>query len=263
MRFLETVFRHRLLAILPVVLGLVVAAGYEMSQPRAFTSTADLWVDASIPGQSASTATQYTDPSTQQQLALEELLQSRAFDIAVGQQAGLAAFLGAHPGAEATGIGAVPGLRSLFSSAPGSIDDQLATLVPLEVTVAPTGPQADAITAQGPTPAVAAGIAAAVIQQYGDEVVQAQTASDQLAVTYYSQQLSQELSAERTAEQALEAYLAAHPKVPTNGTGDFTATQLYQVASDARGSYQSLLQQSNSTKLTLESAASNVGFRPL
>ena len=262
MRFLETVFRHRLLAILPVVLGLVVAAGYEMAQPRAFTTSADLWIDTSVPGQST-TIGQYTDPATRQQLAIEELLKSRAFDIAVGQQAGLAAFLGAHPGAETTGLGAVPGLRSLLSTAPGSIDDQLATLVPLEVTIAPTGPQVESITAEGPTPAIAAGIAGAVIQQYGDEVVQAQTASDQLAVTYYSQQLSQELSAERTAEQALEAYLAAHPKVPTNGTGDFTATQLYQVASDARGSYQSLLQQYNSAKLTLESAASNVGFRPL
>jgi uncharacterized protein involved in exopolysaccharide biosynthesis len=263
MRFLETVFRHRLLAILPVIIGLLVAAGYEMAQPRAFTSTADVWVDAATPGQSNSSAVQYTDPSTQQQLVLQELLKSRAFDIAVGGTGGLTAYLGAHPTAETSGLAAIPGLGSLISSSQGSVDDRLATLIPNEVTIAPTGPQINAITALGPTSAIAAGTVAAVIQQYGDEVEQAQTASDQLAVTYYNQQVSQALGNLQTADQAVQTYLAAHPKVPADGTGDATATQLVQTATDAGTSYQSSLRQDNQAKLTLEDVANNIGFRVL
>jgi capsular polysaccharide biosynthesis protein len=263
MRFLETIFRHRLIAIVPVLVGLLVAAGYEMAQPRAFTSTADVWVDASTPGQSNSSAVQYTDPSTQQQLVLQELLKSRAFDIAVGGTGGLAAYLGAHPAAETSGLAAIPGLGSLISSSQGSVDGQLATLLPNDVTILPTGPQILAITDLGPTGAIAAGTVTAVIQQYGDEVAQAQTASDQLAVAYYDQQVSQALSNLKTTDQALQIYLAAHPKVPADGTGDATATELLQTAADAGTAYQSSLQQDNNAKLTLEDVANNIGFRVL
>ena len=263
MKFLETMFRHRLLAILPLVIGLVVAAGYEMSQPRAFTSTADVWVDASTPAQTNSNAVQYTDPSTQQQLAIEELLKSRTFDIAVGGQGGMSAYLGAHPGANATGLAAIPGLSSLFGSSQASIDDTLAAVIPNDVTILPTGPQINAITVQGPTPAIAAGTAAAVVQQYGNEVAQAQTASDQLAVSYYDQQVSQALSTLQTADQALQTYLVAHPKVPASGTGDATATELVHTAAEAGTSYQGSLQADNQAKLTLEDVANNIGFRVL
>jgi uncharacterized protein involved in exopolysaccharide biosynthesis len=262
MRFLETLFRHRIIAIAPVVLGLLIACGYELSQPRAYTSTTDIWVDASTPGQS-STVTQYTgtDPSTKQELAIQELLSSRAFDIAVGNQSGLGAYLASHPGAENTGITAIPGLTQLFGGSPGSIDDQMATLIPKDVTVTATGPQIDSIVVTGPSPAIAQGTALAVVQQYGDQVVQAQTASDQLAVTYYQQQLSQANATLTSAEQALQTYLAANPKVPAGGTGDATATELIQAADDARTSYQTLLGQYSQAKLTLEDVSNNIGFR--
>jgi uncharacterized protein involved in exopolysaccharide biosynthesis len=263
MRFLETLFRHRLIAILPVVIGVLVAAGYEMGQPRSFTSTADIWVDATTPSQAGSTNYNYTDPSTQQQLAIQELLKSRSFDVAVGKQSGLGAFLAKHPGAETTGIAALPVLKVVFAGAPPSVDDQLSTIVPAVVTVTSTGPQVDAITATGPTPAIAAATATAVVQQYSDQVVQAQTASDQLAVTYYQQQVNQADATLTQAEQALKTYLASHPKIPADGTGDATATELIQAADDARTSYQSLLGQYNQAQLTLESVGNNIGFRVL
>jgi capsular polysaccharide biosynthesis protein len=261
MRFLETLFRHRLLAIAPVILGLLVAAGYEVAQPHSYTSTGDLWVDATTPGQSNAGTNTYVDPSTNQQLVIQELLTSRSFDISVGQRGGLAGYLGAHPGGEATGLAAIPGLKDLMGSSQAPVDDQIVTLLATEVTVATAGPQIDAITATGPTSAVAAGTASAVMAEYASQVAQEQTASDQLAVTYYSQQVSQTLVAEQTAEQNLESFRAANPGVPADGTGNATATALIQAAADATTAYESLLQQYDTAELTLEDASNNVGFR--
>jgi capsular polysaccharide biosynthesis protein len=97
--------------------------------------------------------------------------------------------------------------------------------------------------------------------EYATQVAQEQTASDQLAVTYYSQQVGQSLVAEQTAEQSLESFMAANPKVPADGTGNATATALIQAATDATNAYQSLLQQYDTAELTLEDVSNNVGFR--
>jgi uncharacterized protein involved in exopolysaccharide biosynthesis len=261
MRFLETLFRHKILAVLPVIIGLAVAGGYEVVQPRSFTSTTNLWINTTIPGQSSS-ATQYVDPSTTQQLVVQELLKSRSFDVSVGHSGGLAAYLTGHPNAEATGLAAIPGLHSLFSSSQGSLDDQLAVDIPLDVTVAPTGPQVVAITVQGPSPGVAAGTARALVSEYASEVVKAQTASDQVAVTYYGQQVAQGQATLQSAEQALIAYQDQHPQLAANAL-DPTATELSQAVDNARTSYQSLLSQYEQANLSLTNEGNNTGFRVL
>ncbi|HXZ98794.1 MAG TPA: hypothetical protein VEK76_00440 [Candidatus Binatia bacterium] len=263
MRFLETLFRHRIIAILPIVIGLVVAAGYELVQPRTFTSTADLWVDASTPGQSGTTSNQYVDPSTTQESVIQELVDTRSFDIAVGQVGGLSAFLAAHPGAEVTGIAAVPGLGELFKSAPGSVDDQVATMIPAELTITATGPQVITISATGPTPAVTEGIINAVVSQYELNVVQAATTTDQTAVSYYTQQLAQAQTTLNQAESAYTDYVQANPTVIKNGGTSAQLIELQQSVANAQSNYQSVNNQLQQAQLNLANVGNQTGVRVL
>ena len=122
MRFLETLFRHKLVAILPILLCLLVAAGYQVAQPKSSTSTGSLYIDATVPGNSpTNTANQYVDPSTLQESAIQELLTTRSFAIAVGDKGPLAAYLASHPRASSTG-------RSLTApAAPSTVSSRRAT----------------------------------------------------------------------------------------------------------------------------------------
>ena len=262
MRFLETFYRHRLLAIVPIVIGVLVAAGYQMAQPGSYASTTSLWVDASVPGQGTA-ATAGVDPSTLQEYAIQELLTTRSFAIAVGTSGPLGTYLSSHPDAESTGLAAIPGLSTLFGGAKGSLDDQMATYLPAMVGFVDAGPQVLNIIVTAPDPAVAAGTAKALLTQYASQVAAAQTATDQTAVTYYDQQVAQAQVSLQQAQQALSTYLAAHPTTSTVGTGDATATELNEALSLDTTSYQSLLGQYQQAQLTLANVSSQTGFRVL
>jgi uncharacterized protein involved in exopolysaccharide biosynthesis len=205
MRFLETFYRHRLLAIVPIIIGVLVAAGYQMAQPGSYTSTSSLWVDASVPGQSTN-ATAGVDPSTLEEYAIQELLTTRSFAIAVGTSGPLGPYLSSHPYAESTGLAAIPGLRSLFGTAKGSLDDQIATYLPNMIGFVDAGPQVLNIIVTAPDPTVASGTAKALIAGYSAQVTAAQTATDQTAITYYGEQVAQAQASLQQAQQALSTY---------------------------------------------------------
>ena len=264
MRFFETLFRHPLVAILPILVCLLVAGGYQASQPKSYTSTGSLYIDASVPGNSPlNAANQYVDPSTLQQSAIQELLTTRSFAIAVGDKGPLAAYLASHPRAESTGLGAVPLLSSLFSSSKTSVDDQVANALTNMVIVATGGPQVVNITVTAPSPSVAAGTAQAVIDEYASQTTAALTSTDRVAVQYYDQQLGQAEATLQRAQQQLSAYLAAHPTVPSTGIGNATATELAQAVTLDTTSYQSVLSQYQSAELSLANVGSQTGFQVL
>jgi uncharacterized protein involved in exopolysaccharide biosynthesis len=264
MRFLETLFRHKLVAILPILLCLLVAAGYQVAQPKSYTSTGSLYIDATVPGNSpTNTANQYVDPSTLQESAIQELLTTRSFAIAVGDKGPLAAYLASHPRASSTGLAAVPLLSNLFSSSKGSVDDQVANNLPSMVTLVTAGPQVVNITVAAPSPSVAAGTAQAVIDEYTSQTTAALTSTDQVAVQYYDQQLSQAEATLQQAQQQLTAYLVAHPTVPSTGVGNATATELSQAVTLDTSSYQNVLSEYQSAELSLANVASQTGFQVL
>ncbi|MGA8015986.1 MAG: hypothetical protein WCB85_08730 [Candidatus Dormiibacterota bacterium] len=265
MRFLETLFRHRLLAIVPIVLGLVVAAGYELCQPREFTSTASVWVDASVPGNGLNNSSdQYVDPSTVEQSEMQQLLSSRSFSLAVGDSGPLAGYLASHPAAEVTGLGAIPGLGSMFSSsARASVSDQIANDLESMIDVESTGPQVVTITVTAPDPAVAAGTAKAFLTEYTAQTVAAQKATDQTSLTYYGQQLSQAQVTLQQAQTALSSFQKANPTVPANGLGNATATELLQAVTLDTTTYQSVLNQYEQAQLNLVDVNAQTGFQVL
>jgi len=262
MRFLETFYRHRLLAILPIVIGVLVAAGYQMAQPNSYASTPSLWVDASVPGQN-SAATAGIDPSTLEEYSIQELLTTRSFAVAVGTHGPLGAYLASHPNAGSTGLAAIPGLSALFGSAKGTLDDQISTDLPNMVGFVDTGPQVLNITITAPDPVVAAGTAKALIVQYTSQVVAANTASDQTSVNYYGEQVAEAQATLEQAQQALTTYVLSHPTSSTSGLTDATATELNQAVSLDTTTYQNLLGQYQQAQLALANVGSQTGFQVL
>jgi uncharacterized protein involved in exopolysaccharide biosynthesis len=89
MRFLDTFFRHRIIAAAPLVLGLAVAIGFVAAQPRVYQSTASLWVSTTVGGSTNNTGSQYVAASTQQKGVLTELLSTREFTLAVAHRGSL------------------------------------------------------------------------------------------------------------------------------------------------------------------------------
>jgi uncharacterized protein involved in exopolysaccharide biosynthesis len=260
MRFLDTLFRHRIIAAVPLVLGLVVAIGFVEAQPRVYQSTASVWVSTTVGGTNNNTGSQYVAASTQQKGVLTELLSTRAFTLAVAHRGSLYAYLTSHPNAGQTGLGAIPGIGKLFASSLGSIDDQIAASLPAAVTINVTGPNVLTLTIQGPDAAVTEATAKALLYEYPHEVLSAAAASDRQAVDYYSQQVAGSEATLQQANTALSTYLKTHPKVPGNGAGDATGTRLNQVVVLAQSSYATLLGQYEQAQLNLSNVPGTNGI---
>ena len=259
MRFLETLFRHKWLALIPIVLGIVLASGYELVQPRAFQTSASLWINSNTPGQNpnAGTSNQYVDPSTQQENILRELLTTRSFALAVGHHGPLGAYLARHPNSDVKGLAAVPGVGALFSSSSKSLDDRITTELPSDVTFTTPGPQVVTITVKAPSAAVAVGTTNTVIKEYTNQVVAALKASDQVAVNYYATQVSLAQSQQQSALQALADYQKSHP----GAAADPNMLQLQQALDLAERNYGTQQQQYQQAQLNAANASNYSGFQ--
>ena len=260
MRFLDTLFRHKIIAATPLVLGLVVAIGFVAVQPRVYQSTASLWVNTTVGGTTLSSGSQYVAPSTYQKGVLTELLSTREFTLAVAHRGALYSYLQSHPNAEQSGLGAIPGIGKLFSGGLGSVNDQVAAALPSDVTINVTGPNVLTLTVQGPDEAVTTATANALLYQYPLEVLSAVAASDRQAVDYDGQQVAGALATVQTDNAALTSYLVKHPHVPGNGAGNATATSLNLELAQAQSSYDTLLGQYQQAQLNLSNVAATNGI---
>lgn len=260
MRFLETLFRHKWLALIPIILGVVLASGYELVQPRAFQTSASLWINSNTPGQNpnAGTSNQYVDPSTQQENILRELLTTRSFALAVGHHGPLGAYLARHPNADVKGLAAVPGVGALFSSSSKSLDDRITTELPSDVTFTTPGPQVVTITVKAPSAAVAVGTTNTVISEYKNQVVAALQASDQVGVNYYATQVSLAQTQQQQALQQLAAYQKAHPGAPADDPG---MAPLQQAVDLAERNYATQQQNYQQAQLNAANATNYTGFQ--
>jgi len=151
----ETFDRHRRLLCAPVVLAAVLALWFTLGTPKAYESTAALWVDNPAPEPSSLTETnpELRTPAEQQQLLVGELLQTRSFRVAVADHSPLRAYLAAGA---ATGWTPTAMLHAL--SGRPSLDAQiLSALGSKHLIAAVQGPQLLTLKYRGPTPAQAEG----------------------------------------------------------------------------------------------------------
>jgi hypothetical protein len=228
-RVFEAIFRHPLRLILLLVLlpSLGAAVAY-LIVPRTYSVTATLWAlkRFEVIGATGTESNLLATEATTQATALDELLQTRAFDIAVGSQANLASTLDPK-----------------VASDPTMRDDAIVAEVSKHVTVTPQSTYLFSITYANTHPQTAQKVVAAVINNYSSQSTELTVFEGQRQLDSYNAQLSQALKDQADAVNAEAQYLRAHPELATNPgqlPNDPQYAQLHLATQQAQSTVQSL-----------------------
>jgi uncharacterized protein involved in exopolysaccharide biosynthesis len=207
--YLKTFRRHPRLFLLPIVLTTLVALWFVAGSPSAYESTASLWVDNPPPATSSLNEANPTiqTPAEEEQLLINELLQTKSFRLAVGHNGPLAAYLGRDPG---QGWGP-PALFAMLSGG-GSVNSRiLSALSSKKIELSVAGPQVIQVRYRAGTPQVATGTLAAFVKQLDRQRLQLSMLRGRSALAYYKAQVAAASKAVVTARQRTAAYVSDHP----------------------------------------------------
>jgi uncharacterized protein involved in exopolysaccharide biosynthesis len=241
LRYLETLFRHRLLVTTPLVICIVLSLGVVALQPRVFASTAKIWVDRPLLT-AAHPANAYLTPADEQASVLQELLKTRSFNVLAAARGSLPDDLQRANAAAAKepinrALALVPGQRSRINSdlSQYQLDNLVFQTISTRTSVVANGPNIVSVTVQYANPDVAAATARGIIDQYVDEVLGGQRSEAKAAVDFYSAQVA----SARADLSAADAKAHPEQRMPT-AIPDATLTQLKLDDEQARQRYQSL-----------------------
>lgn len=189
--YLEAFFRHRLLLILPIALGLVTGAVLAFQAPRKYATNASFWADTRVPAESTmGTTGGQSWPSSGQAALLQQYLNTRSF---------------------MSSVVAISPLAENFRASDTISADHLLAKVAGDVAVSTPGPQLVVLTVTTTSPEESKGVAAAVLKQF-EEVQIAQTVTRAKAMAEYNRQQvdSARRALDRSAnDRTREQYAAA------------------------------------------------------
>ncbi len=144
--YLEALFRHKLLVLVPALVVLVLGAGYGFSKGRSFVASASVFVDNPLPDASSiGTVGGSTPPSGGQQAFLAGLLASRGFLL------------------DAANRGPLKDTVARLSGP--AVDDKLSAFAS-SVTISTPGPQVMSLAVKQDTPELATGMTQALVDAY-------------------------------------------------------------------------------------------------
>lgn len=213
--YLETIFRHKMLLLTPVLIAVVLGTGYAFMQPRKYTATAAIWADTMLPSASTvgttGTSAGNTPPAAGQQALLTDFLATKGFGLKVARDSLLPGYGG--------------------DSSSKKVDQALAKLA-ASITTGTPGPNVMTVAVRQETPARATAVAQAVVNDFldaardtvrrrGDNQVQAARRQNDAAAKTVSD-----------AQQALSQYLQTHPAAQSGG--DSTADGLRDAVTRAQ-----------------------------
>jgi uncharacterized protein involved in exopolysaccharide biosynthesis len=206
-----TFLRHRRLLLAPIALSVVLAVWTVAGSPKAYESSASLWIDNPPPLPSSLTETNPTirPPAEQQQLLLDELLKTRDFKLRVGREAPLARHLAENPSA---GWGPMA-LLSRLRGGPALEARIIEALSPKRFMSIIAGPQVLQLSYSGPTPAVAAGTLKALIAEFDRRQAQLGLQRGESTLAYYRAQAAAASKAVIDARQGVADYVGANPGI--------------------------------------------------
>ncbi len=258
-RYLEVFFRHKVALLSLMTLSVVVSTLVVMMLPRTYQATATLWFDQSpIPDNSA--ASSYTTPADQAVAIFHDLVNTRDFDVSVGNRGPLAAYFD-RTGDFPTNDPVTPIVHWLERkpAATGSartelVDYGVLTTLQKYLLIAPTEPHLVSLTFNFTDPTIAAGTLKAVIDQFEEQVKATTLITAQGSVDFYTSQVTAQLKVVQAADKAVASYLAVHPelRVP-NAPFDPTFAGLQQTDDLARQTYADLSQKLDQARLTVAS----------
>lgn len=254
-KVLEAVFRHPIqlivMLLVPVIIGLSVA--YVL--PRSYQSSATLWAlkRYDIIGATGPESNLLATPADTQVSALTELLQSRAFALAV---------------AKSTDVISTLKLSSQELSSPQLLDDALILEISRNVQVISRGYNLYEITYNNRNARVAYQVVAAVITEFRLQGQGFSVVEGQRLLQGYQDQLTKAKNDAYSAAQAESVYLAAHPGLTKIGATPLNDPQ-YALLDSKRVQAQAILQSLQSTIATLnqeiatQSAGEDTFFKTL
>lgn len=252
-RYLDTLSRHRVLLLAPIVLALAATIGITAALPRGYEASARIvvvgaLVDVAPPGSPYGDLT----PAEQEAGVLKSLLATRTFCVNVAHRGPLGSYL-----ADGHGAGLLTRLKQLLgvSGRPPSAaaaDDQAYSLLSQSVTVVATPPQVVTITFQVPDAQVAAGTVSAIVDEFSSETRAARRAQAEAVTTFLTKQVAEQDTVIANADAAVNQYLNAHPQQrAATAVTDVALDGLRHTADMARQQYQALLLQLDQARLDL------------
>jgi uncharacterized protein involved in exopolysaccharide biosynthesis len=205
-RYLDTYRQHRLLFILPLVIGVVFALWINLGAPKLYRSSTSLWSDTA--GGSANDLTGAPPPAAQEQTMLNELLRTQYFTKAVARKSPLEAYLKSH-----TSQGWGPSaLLGKLRGAP-TIDDRIASSLSVKrVTSLVLGPHVLQISYDGPTPMISYQTLKELVRVFEQQ----RNALRADAVTAYKDAVSSASKSLQDARSGIALYVRDHPGVSSS-----------------------------------------------
>jgi capsular polysaccharide biosynthesis protein len=192
-KFLEAVFRHKLLILLPMILTPVVVtpAGSYFVRPY-FESSSVVWVGKLTYLRSVDDANPWSTPAQIEAGRIGDLFRTRAFVLNVAKRTELAPLIGSETGEE--------NLVSYFSRSVG---------------VVPTGTNLLTVTARADQAQLAFQVANAVVETYRERRADERTEQAGLAISFHEARLQEARDDLAKATAEIRRYVAANPRLTT------------------------------------------------
>jgi hypothetical protein len=205
-RYIDTYRQHRLLFLLPVLIGMLFALWANLGKPTLYRADTSLWSDTA--GGSANDLSGAPPPAAQEQTTLNELLRTQYFPRNVAQHGPLEAYLKTH-----TSEGWGPGAMLSKLKGPSSLETRIASALSTKrVTSLVLGPHVLKISYDGPTAEVSYGTLKALIKEFEGQ----RNALRTDAINSYRNAVAAASKALSDARTEINAYIREHPGVSSS-----------------------------------------------
>jgi uncharacterized protein involved in exopolysaccharide biosynthesis len=199
--YIDTYRQHRVLFMVPLLIGMIVAIWINLGAPSLYRSSTSLWSDTA--GGSANDLSGAPPPAAQEQSMLNELLRTQYFVKSVAKGGPLNDYLEQHP-SQGWGPGA---LVKKLRGAP-TLDERITTaLSPKRVTSLVLGPHVLKVSYDGPTPQVSYETLRVLIKRFETQ----RNALRADALNSYSAAVAAASRALNSARTNVSTYLREHP----------------------------------------------------
>jgi hypothetical protein len=200
-RYIDTYRQHRLLFLLPLLIGMLLAVWANVGKPTLYRASTSLWSDTA--GGSANDLTGAPPPAAQEQTTLNELLRTQYFPKAVAHKGPLEAYLKTH-----TSEGWGPGAMLAKFKGPATLDDRIASALSTKrVTSLVLGPHVLKISYDGPTAEVSYGTLKTLVKEFEGQ----RNALRTDALNTYRNAVASASKALRDARTEISSYIREHP----------------------------------------------------
>jgi len=226
-RYLETLFRHKVLFFIPVIVIPIIALLFFLYSGKEYAVQASMWVEPSPFSVTDPLTSSRMTPNQIEGQAMQEWLATNSFRKEVMDQVGLTAAVqrGAWPvpsrleeNISQTGLDNVPVLRSLLRAlnlvGPSTQQEALAAgiqMVGSSIHIVPEGNNLLRVRYEGKEPQLGTRILQESLTLFNKKTLELRTNQAKLAIDFYANQLQTQQQRATLANNAVQQFLQQHP----------------------------------------------------